>query len=248
MTSIAELFANQQAKLVTELFSPVSHGTTKGDTSEAGWRKLLQSFLPGRYRVATGFAVDHLGNVSLQNDIVIYDEQYSPLLWTNDHAVYIPIESVYAVLEVKQTLDLTAFTAASDKAQAVRSLTATSAPITHLTGKADVKQPITPLAGLLTQHCGWNPPFGDPLVDAMRKAGAAGQLDIGCALEGGTWVIPTDGDYESSVVVGAEHSLVFLSMQLFNLLQALGTVPRMAVPTWLEAGGVTASRLAPPDR
>ena len=54
MTSIAELFANQQAKLVTELFSPVSHGTTKGDTSEAGWRKLLQSFLPGRYRVATG--------------------------------------------------------------------------------------------------------------------------------------------------------------------------------------------------
>ena len=61
-------------------------------------------------------------------------------------------------------------------------------------------------------------------------------------------MIPTDGDYESSVVVGAEHSLVFLSMQLFNLLQALGTVPRMAVPTWLEAGGVTASRLAPPYR
>jgi uncharacterized protein DUF6602 len=246
MTSIAELFAKKQAKLVAELFSPVNHGTTTGDTSEIGWRNLLQSFLPGRYRVATGFAVDHLGNVSLQNDIVIYDEQYSPLLWTNDHAIYIPIESVYAVLEVKQTLDLAAVTAASEKAEAVRTLTATSAPITHLTGKADIKQPITPLAGLLTQHCGWSPPFGNPFVEAMRHAGTAGQLDIGCALEGGTWVIPTDGDCETIEVVEAEHSLVFLSMQLFNLLQALGTVPRMAVPAWLEAGDVAASRLTPP--
>ena len=243
MTSIAELFANQQAKLATELFTPVGHGTTSGDTTENGWRQLLQSFLPNRYRVGTGFAVDHLGNVSLQNDVVIYDEQYSPMLWTNDHAVYIPIESVYAVLEVNPSLNLASFTAAREKAQAVRALAATSAPITHLTGKADVKQPITPLAGLLTQHCEWSPPFGEPFVKAMREADKLGQLDIGCSLAGGAWVIPTAGDFSATEVVGREHSLVFLSMQLFNLLQALGTVPRMAIPTWLDAGGVAATKL-----
>ena len=174
---------------------------------------------------------------------MIYDEQYSPLLWTNDHAVYIPIESVYAVLEVKQTLTLESFTAAKEKAQALRSLTATSAPITHLTGKADTKEPIKPLTGLLTQHCEWSPPFGAPFSDAMRDAGEDGQLDIGCALEGGAWVVPHDADFTSTEVVGPEHSLVFLSMQLFNLLQALGTVPRMAIPTWLEAGGIVAANL-----
>ena len=239
MTSIAELFANQQAKLEAELFTPVVHGTTTGDTSEDRWRALLQSFLPSRYQIATGFAVDHTGMTSEQNDVVIYDEQYSPLLWTNDHAVYIPIESVYAVLEVKQTLNLATFTAATSKARAVRSLTATSAPITHLTGKGDKKEPITPLAGLLTQRCDWNPPFGTPFATAMTDAGGQGQLDIGCALEGGTWAIPTAGDCGAVEVVEAEQSLVFLTMQLFNLLQALGTVPRMAIPTWLEAGGVS---------
>ena len=67
--------------------------------------------------------------------------------------------------------------------------------------------------------------------------------DIGCALEGGAWVVPHDADFTSTEVVGPEHSLVFLSMQLFNLLQALGTVPRMAIPTWLEAGGIVAANL-----
>lgn len=243
MTSIAELFANQQQKLVAELFTPVGHGTTTGDTSENRWRELLRHFLPSRYRVGTGFAVDYLGSCSLQNDIVIYDEQYSPLLWTNDNAVYIPIESVYAVLEVKQTLDLDSFTAAKEKAQALRSLTATSAPITHLTGKTDIKPPIKPIAGLLTRRCAWSPPFGAPFTNAMCDAGDDGQLDIGCALEGGAWVVPHDADFTATEFVGAEQALVFLSMQLFNLLQALGTVPRMAIPTWLAAGGIEPANL-----
>jgi hypothetical protein len=243
VTSISELFANQQAQLATQLFTPVGHGTTTGDTSESGWRELLQSFLPSRYRVGTGFAVDHLGNVSEQNDVVVYDEQYSPMLWTNAHAVFIPIESVYALLEVKPTLNLGTFKEASQKARAVRALTATSAPITHLTGHDDVKQPITPLAGLLAQRCDWKPPFGGSFRTAMQDAGKDGQLDIGCSLEGGTWVVGAGGNADEVDCADPDYSLVFLLMQLLNLLQALGTAPRMAIPTWLEAGGIKATRL-----
>jgi hypothetical protein len=246
MTSISDLFRQLQGKLSSTLFAPVTHPTTKGDTSETYWSDVLREFLPSRYRVGTGFAVDHTGVVSEQNDILIYDEQYSPLLWTNGNAVCVPIESVYAALEVKQELNLDTFSAAVKKANAVRSLISTSATITHLTGAQDTKKPFTPIAGLLTQRCGWSPPFGDPFIGAMAEAGADGQLDIGCTLEGGAWVIPntsTGADWSSTEVVPAEHALLFLTTQLYNLLQALGTVPRIDIPTWLSAGGITPDRL-----
>lgn len=242
MTAIPELFARLQERLRTTLFSPVTHPTTTGDTSEVYWSAVLREFLPERYRVGTGFAVDSNGGVSLQNDILIYDAQYSPLLWTNGNAVCVPIESVYAALEVKQELNKENFDAAAEKASALRQLTPTSAPITHLTENgtvnSSIKVPFPPVAGLLTQRCGWSDPFGAPFRDAMEAAGEDGQLDIGCSLEGGAWVIPERQDWTAVQVVQKSHALLFLTTQLYHLLQALGTVPRIDIPKWLEAGQV----------
>jgi hypothetical protein len=238
MTSIPDLFGRLQQRLHTTLFSPVTHPTTTGDTSEIYWSAVLREFLPERYRIGTGFAVDSDGGVSQQNDILIYDAQYSPLLWTNGNAVCVPIESVYAAIEVKQELNKDNFDEAVAKARALRALRPTSAGITHLTGSGSVKEPFVPLAGLLTQRCGWAEPFGEPFQRAMEATGDDGQLDVGCALDGGAWVIPETQDWTAVQVVGTDHALLFLSTQLYHLLQALGTVPRIDIPKWLAAGDV----------
>jgi hypothetical protein len=75
---------------------------------------VLRGFLPWRYQVGTGFVVDQSGNKSEQQDIILYDRQYSPALLSSDdveQSIYVPVESVYAVggspLERTSGLDCT---------------------------------------------------------------------------------------------------------------------------------------------
>lgn len=49
--------------------------------------------------------IDSAGNQSEQIDLVIYDAQYSYLVFTQGNRKLIPAESVYAVFEVKQELN-----------------------------------------------------------------------------------------------------------------------------------------------
>ncbi|MDQ1565705.1 MAG: hypothetical protein QOF96_585 [Actinomycetota bacterium] len=81
------------------------HSTTKGDNAELNWLKMLRDFLPQRYQVESAFVVDVNDSVSEQLDVVIYDSQYSPLLFKHEGGLYIPAESVYGVFEVKPELE-----------------------------------------------------------------------------------------------------------------------------------------------
>jgi hypothetical protein len=74
-----------------------AHPSTKGDASEAVWLDLLQTYLPQRYQVATAHVVDSKAFFSDQIDVVIFDRQYSPFVFTYEGQKIIPAESVYAV-------------------------------------------------------------------------------------------------------------------------------------------------------
>jgi hypothetical protein len=82
-----------------------THPGAKEDSAQLNWKAMLDDHLPSRYRVAKGFVIDSHGGVSDEIDLVVYDRQYSPLLFNRDGILYVPAESVYAVLEVKQQLD-----------------------------------------------------------------------------------------------------------------------------------------------
>lgn len=74
-----------------------AHPGTKGDASEAVWVELLNTYLPKRYEVATAHVVDNHGSFSEQIDVVVYDRQYTPLIFEMHGIKIIPAESVYAV-------------------------------------------------------------------------------------------------------------------------------------------------------
>jgi hypothetical protein len=59
----------------------VSHGAEKGRIVEGVVGTALQTVLPKRFSIGSGFAITATGKTSTQLDLVIYDMQYnSPLI------------------------------------------------------------------------------------------------------------------------------------------------------------------------
>lgn len=67
----------------------------------------LRKLLPKRYSIYKGILNDRNGFTSGEHDIILFNDTWFPLLTGNDenaHKKYFPVEGVYAIGEVKQTL------------------------------------------------------------------------------------------------------------------------------------------------
>lgn len=84
--------------------SRIPHDGEKGGIRERRVRDFLNEHLPSKYGVSSGHIIDKKGNVSLQEDIVIFDRINSPVLKIDPHYQVFPCESVYASVEVKSFL------------------------------------------------------------------------------------------------------------------------------------------------
>ena len=127
---LKKLFLHLQGQMAAKLNTSrecIPHQGVKGDASEECWRAMLREYLPKRYRVEKAFVVDSLDQCSEQIDIVIFDQQYSPFLFNQNGAYYVPAESVYAVIEAKQDISKGMIEYAAQKAASVRKLKRTNA-------------------------------------------------------------------------------------------------------------------------
>ena len=118
---------------------------------------MLRSFLPARYAVGPVFALDADGEQSEQIDLAVYDRQYSPLWFEAGGSRFVPVESIYAVIEVKQTLNLTNLRYAADEVASVRRLSRTSAKIVDIYGTHNGPLPsVRPiLGGIVALRTDW---------------------------------------------------------------------------------------------
>lgn len=82
----------------------LSHPGLKGTAFEGTVKSFLRSYLLDRLEVATGQLVDSTGAMSKQLDLIIFDKAKTPILFDNEVQV-VPVECVYAVIEVKSRLD-----------------------------------------------------------------------------------------------------------------------------------------------
>src|SRR3989344_2100470 len=167
----------QRLSVVRKTFG---HPGTKGDASENVWIDMLDTYLPKRYQAAKAHVVDSLGNFSQQIDVVVFDRQYSPFIFTYENETIIPAESVYAVFEAKQTADAGLVAYAQEKVASVRRLHRTSLPIPHAGGTYPAKPLIPILGGLLTFESEWSPALGPSMDKALNANLTEGRLDIGC--------------------------------------------------------------------
>lgn len=225
---LKEVFLSLQEELETRLQVgriAISHPGTKGEASELNWRDLLTAYLPQRYCASKAFVVDSEGQCSDQIDIVIHDRQYSPLLFNHAGAIYVPAESVYCVLEVKQEINKQNLDYACNKAASVRRLKRTSVPILHAGGEYAARKPFEILAGMLALEGGAN--LRELLNRELSQKDSLRRLEIGCALRSGGF----DIEYAENSTINrldaytGNSALVFFLMRLIQRLRGLATAP-----------------------
>lgn len=246
---LATLFRQIQTEMLAHLAAGeiFEHPTSSGAVTENHWLELFRRYLPERYRASSAFVVDCDGRRSRQIDIVIYDRLYSPLLFPHESGLHLPAESVYAVFEVKQDLNMRLIRDAGRKAASVRRLRRTSVPVISAAALCSPRPPRPILAGILALRSGWPTRFHRRLPAALARLAPDETLDLGCALRHGAFeVLPAHGSpqlHEASLAPPnpssrkrspqtlqvrfstPQESLIFFMIRLLERLRSLGTAP-----------------------
>ena len=234
---LSKLYGNMQGELKKSLelgANAVRHSGTKGDNTEANWIQWFREHLPNRYKIDKGIIIDYTGKQSEQIDLIIYDAQYSYLVFHQNNTLVIPAESVYAVFEIKQRLNKRYIEEAQRKAKSVRILERTSAQITHVNGVSQPKKLHEILAGILTTKSDWKNTVERVMENIKKedKEDRYKRLDFICSISNTTFVIENAIFVEQkeektsiSYCNSEEQSLVYLLLNLLRKLRDIGTVP-----------------------
>ena len=222
---LQEAFMLEQKLLQTKLElsgQSITHPGTLGEVNEAYFIEVLRKYLPNRYAVETGIILDSNGLTSDQIDVVIYDNQYTPTLLDQQNHRFIPAEAIYAVFEVKPTINKTYLEYAGDKAISVRRLKRTSVPIPHAGGEYPAKEPFPIVAGIVAGSMEWTEGFfGKAFQDAHAGLSDMAALDCGLAVSGSVF-----DTYSGKMEIGPDgRALIYFLFRLLQKLQSLGTVP-----------------------
>lgn len=235
---LKELFSDLQNELIATLNANrknVLHPSAKGDGTELCWVNMFNNYLPKRYEAKKAFVVDSKGNMSEQMDIVIFDRQYSPFLFNHLETYYVPAESVYAVFESKQDLSKDNIIYAGKKAESVRKLYRTSAPIPHAGGTYKPRPLFQILSGVLTLSSTWNPPLGESFEEALKGLSYDQRLNLGCCLENGAFeAIYEEEKFKNVECKDNNNALIFFFLRFLEKLQSNATVPAIEIAEYAK--------------
>lgn len=200
----------------------ITHSGVAGAVNERHFIDFLRRYLPKRYEIDSAIVIDCNGKSSDQIDVVIFDNQYTPTLLDQKSHRFVPAEAVYAVFEVKPTINKAYLEYAAGKAKSVRALHRTSVPIKHSDGERPAKELFPIIAGIVAPNIAFKDGFDSA---AFRRALAAaadpGRLDCGLALD-----LSSFDTYAGNVVTrSGSNCLTYFVFRLLGQLQSLGTVP-----------------------
>lgn len=112
-------------KLVTEYETTtekINHMGLRGGAREDLLKDVIRQLIPERFRVGSGIIVDLNETQSKQQDLFIFDAFNSPVFLKTESESIIPVESVYATVEVKSTLTKETLQQSIDNIRSVKEL------------------------------------------------------------------------------------------------------------------------------
>jgi hypothetical protein len=252
---LSGLFNSLQNQMIAQLNTNrdfIEHPGSKGDSLENVWIEWLKKYLPNRYCVDKAIIVDSTGQLSQQIDLVIYDQQYTPFVFTQNGIHYIPAEGVYAVFEVKPDLQgnvvvngesLSYIEYAGRKIESARKLKRTSTQIIDR-GRICDARPLTKIIGGILSSVNTYVQR-ETIENHIKKLTELKTLDMGCAVEYGSFYVNFIGEEDGGITdfnarikqyyssrkfdfIGfsnSDKSLVTFFLQLSRYLQqSIGTV------------------------
>ena len=183
---------------------------------------MLRKYLPNRYAIDTGIVIDSKGATSDQIDVILYDNQYTPTLLDQENHRFVPAEAVYAVIEVKPTINKGYLEYAGLKAESVRKLSRTSIPIIHAGGEFPAKPLFPIISGIVASAVDWANGFNsEAFKENFESLAGMQKIDCGLYVSGGCFDV-----FEGHLNIGpSEQALAYFIFRLLQKLQALGTVP-----------------------
>ncbi len=206
----------------------ITHNGIMGSVNEKYFIDILRAFLPHRYQVSSAIILDSDGNTSEQIDVVVYDSQYTPTLLAQQDHKFVPAEAVYAVFEVKPTINKTYLEYTAKKAASVRKLKRYSSDTYHLQGITPKKEYFKIVAGIISINVSWV----DGLGATFQKNfyGLTDDKHLDCALAVSGWYFDAyrfdvNKASESPCLFEGSSSLTYFLFRFLRKLQTLATVP-----------------------
>ncbi|WP_018612328.1 DUF6602 domain-containing protein [Segetibacter koreensis] len=262
---LKQLFNGLQKQMSAQLNTNrefIEHPGSKGDSLENAWIEWLRKYLPNRYSVDKAIVIDHEGSISHQMDIVIYDNWFTPFIFSQNGFYYIPAEGVYAVFEVKPDIQGNVdkqnyIEYAGDKIESVRVLKREAASFINGGKKFDARPLTKIVGGILTSTNSFSHKNNNTLVGHIQSLQNLKTIDLGCIADYGSFYVDYKPNEEiekvgqdaylefyqkrkfSSVEFSKpEHSMVTFFMQLTRYLQqAIGTIPAINLNAYLKSIG-----------
>jgi hypothetical protein len=201
----------------------ITHDVTLGDATEDAWIDLLRQYLPWRYRVAKAFAIDHLGNSTDQLDCLIFDAHFTPALFGKGNNLYVPVEAVHAVFEIKPSINAKQLKYASEKVASLRKLKRTSARQTWSNTSQEPKKLFHIIGGILALDAEWKDGLGEFFLKNFIKSKGNSQLNI--ALTGESGFCDRFDKSKDPMIFRGQGSLMRGLFRLLAALRAQNTVP-----------------------
>lgn len=220
---------SQMAAKLTVSNTAIYHNSEKGDSSETDWIDWCKTYLPKRYQVDKAFVVDSKDKFSEQIDMVIYDAQYSLLVFEHNNVKYVPAESVYCVFEIKQELNKQNIDYAGNKALSVRKLHRTSAPVPYAAGTHKPKILHSIPVGILTLSSTWSDSLGKNFKENILSLKGDKTLQLGCVIDEGSFSISENGNIDIS---SKDVALISFYFKLLSCLQKIATVPVIDIESY----------------
>ena len=234
LISLKEVYKQVQTQMVANLTASnvaIHHSGEKGSSTETDWISWLKTYLPKRYRVDKAIVVDSNDGISNQIDAVVYDAQYSHLVFEHNNVKYIPAESVYCLFEVKQQLNKQNLDYAGDKANSVRRLYRTSTTIPYAGGEYEPKKLHFIPAGILTLNSIWADPLGATFQKNLFSLIGDKSIQLGCVVNEGAFFLSDKDDLK---IASRETALISFFFSLLSLLKKMATVPAIDIDAYAK--------------
>lgn len=100
----------------------IEHNGVKGSAREDLLKDYLRKLLPEKYSISSGIIIDNEQKQSKQQDFIIHDAFNCPSFFETESNIILPIESVYATIEIKSSLDYSTLEQSVKNVESVRKL------------------------------------------------------------------------------------------------------------------------------
>lgn len=134
MAGIFDAVSEQMKADLAKTRAALTHPGLKGSSVELVVLSFLREHLPANLDVSSGVAIDASGGSTKQLDVIVSDAAGTPIFYRSGDVRVIPIEGIYAIIEVKTYLKCSDLPEIYENMRSVRSLHKTAYVDEHIKG------------------------------------------------------------------------------------------------------------------